>query len=392
MTQASSSRSTHVNVFRRHRRKTLSLTIFLLIVALDFSAGLLLLPKNYNNFRESHPFYHHGLLSNRAAVAKWGDGAEYPVFTNSLGLLDEAVREVSLATDKYRILVLGDSYTEGLGVPFKDTFVGLLSQKVNRDRVEILNGAVSSYCPKLYLQKTKFLVAEVGLHVDEIYVFIDISDIQDEVLYKDFEGSMPTRWATFRTGLHRFLRETSFFYGTIQPSLRKRRQEERRAKYRPDYYPPWLDYFWLDNIYEEAYSDPEFARVRDQWTLSKKRFNSHWVQLGLRSAREKMKEFVRFSKERKIKVTLAVYPWPVQIRDGNPDSIQVKIWREFSRRQKLDFIDLFPTLVTKNSYEDFRDRYIQRGDIHWTPAGHALVADRVWESMEKSLRGSGILP
>ena len=184
--------ATPSTIFERHPRKTLILVVLFSVLALDLAAGYLLLPKNYNDFREPHPYYHHGLLANREARSKWGSGEEYTVFTNSLGLMDEAVREVSLSTDKHRIVFIGDSYTEGIGVPFEKTFVGRLSQKVDRDRVEILNAGVSSYCAKLYYLKTKYLVEEVGLKFDELYVFIDISDIQDEILYRDFQSSKRT--------------------------------------------------------------------------------------------------------------------------------------------------------------------------------------------------------
>jgi lysophospholipase L1-like esterase len=392
MTTPGPDHATHSNVFERHRRKTLFLVVLVSVLVTDFVAGLFFLPKSYSSFREPHPYYHHGLLPNREARSKWGSGEEYTVFTNSLGLIDEAVREVSLSTDKHRIVFIGDSYTEGIGVPFEKTFVGRLSEKVDRDRVEILNAGVSSYCAKLYYLKTKYLVEEVGLEFDELYVFIDISDIQDEVLYRDFQSRKRTRLATLKGRLHRFLRQTSFFYGTIQPALFRRRAEERRSRYETKFYPPWLDYFWLDDINEEGFDDPDFLRVRDAWTLSVEIFNSHWTQEGLESAVNTMAELVEFCRDHEIKLTIAVYPWIIQVDAGDRNSYQVQIWREFTRRGKIDFIDLFPTLVTHLPFEEFRDRYILPGDAHWNADGHALVADRVWEHMEESLRQSGVLP
>ena len=35
-------------------------------------------------------------------------------------------------SDKYRILFIGDSYTEGVGVEYKDTFVGLIDSALFR--------------------------------------------------------------------------------------------------------------------------------------------------------------------------------------------------------------------------------------------------------------------
>jgi len=301
-------------------------------MTLDCGAARLFLPTSFTEFREPHPYYHHGLIPEREAVAKWGQGDEYRVFTNSLGFMDEAVREVSLASEKHRIVFLGDSYTEGIGVPFRQTFVGRLSHAVDRDRVEILNAGVLSYCPKLYRLKTRYLVEEVGLEFDELYVFIDISDIQDEVLYRDFESRKPTRMGAVAAGAHRFLRRASFLYGTLQPMLRQRRIALRRSRYQARFYPPWLDYFWLDDINEEAYSDPDFVRIRDQWTLSASLFRSRWVSEGLRSATLEMSALARYCQRNGIRLTIGVYPWTTQIRARDRNSAQVKIWRELSEK------------------------------------------------------------
>ena len=35
--------------------------------------------------------------------------------------------------------------------------------------------------------------------------------------------------------------------------------------------------------------------------------------------------------------------------------------------------------------KEFEDRYVLRGDAHWSKAGHALVADAIWPYIENSL-------
>jgi hypothetical protein len=380
------------SIFERHRFATLLGIVLVSVLALDFTAGRLLLPRSADAFREPHPYYHHGLIPDREAVAKWGDGEAHPVFTNSLGLLDEAPREVSLASEKHRIVFLGDSYTEGIGVPFPQTFVGRLAREVDRDRVEILNAAVLSYCPKLYHLKTRYLVEQMGLEFDELYVFIDISDIQDEVLYGDFRPRPPTRLAALAAAGRRFLLRTSFVYGTLEPLLRQRRIAERRSRYQARLYPPWLDYFWLDDIDEQAYADPDFVKIRDGWTLSAELYGSRWVRQGLASALGAMDALARYCDERGIRLTIAVYPWTTQVRARDRDSVQVKIWREFSERVGADFIDLFPALITELPYPEFESRYILPGDAHWNAAGHALVAAEVGRHLRASLRSAGVLP
>ena len=169
----------------------MGLLVLVPLVLIDLAATRFFGSTDFNDFRRAHPYFHHGLLPGRESITRWGSGERYPVYTNSLGMLDASVREVPLVTSKHRVLFIGDSYTEGLGVPYSETFVGLLAARVNPEDVEILNGAVLSYCPKLYHLKVQFLLEEMGLEIDELFVFIDISDIQDEILYRDFEPGPP---------------------------------------------------------------------------------------------------------------------------------------------------------------------------------------------------------
>jgi hypothetical protein len=47
------------------------------------------------------------------------------VFTDSLGFKDASRRAVP---DRRRILFIGDSFTEGVGLPYEQTFVGLFAR------------------------------------------------------------------------------------------------------------------------------------------------------------------------------------------------------------------------------------------------------------------------
>ena len=96
--------------FERNPKKTLIFSILVFLGLIDWIAGTILIPQNYNVFRTPHPFYHHDLVQNQTATARWGN-IEYPMFTNSLGFRDSAVRAVSRKTSKKRILFVGDSFT-----------------------------------------------------------------------------------------------------------------------------------------------------------------------------------------------------------------------------------------------------------------------------------------
>ena len=122
--------------FERNPKKTLMFSVLVFLGLIDWIAGAILIPQDYNVFRTPHPFYHHDLVQNQTATAKWGN-IEYPMFTNSLGFRDSAVRTVSRETSRKRVLFIGDSFTEGLGVPYDDSFVGILDKQLNNLEIEI---------------------------------------------------------------------------------------------------------------------------------------------------------------------------------------------------------------------------------------------------------------
>lgn len=138
-----------------------------------------------NAIRIKDPYFHHTLSANSFDFHTWGY-TTYPMFTNSLGFKDKENRKIELTTSKYRIVFIGDSFVEGLGYPYEKTFVGIIDNTLDRSKYEVLNAGVMSYSPKLYYLKMKKLIEDTGLKMNELVCFIDISDVQDEIVYDDF--------------------------------------------------------------------------------------------------------------------------------------------------------------------------------------------------------------
>jgi len=130
--------------------------------------------------RIANPVYDHGFAANFEGHGVWGD-LRYPLATNNLGLKDASVRDVPLKPDSRRILLIGDSFTEAIGMSFEDSFAGQLYRagQQRSEKIEFLNAGVASYSPSIYYKKIKYLL-ERGLQFDEVVVFSDSSDVNDE--------------------------------------------------------------------------------------------------------------------------------------------------------------------------------------------------------------------
>lgn len=347
----------------------------LVLVAADLAAGALLLPRDAN-FRAQDPWHHHGLIPNASGLSAWGPGEPYPVHVNSLGFADREVRDVPLSSEKRRVLLMGDSFTEGIGVPFEKTFAGLLQERLAPAGVELFNGAVLSFSPRLERLRLEQLFDEIGFEVDEVLLLLDISDVQDQVLYRKFVPRRETPSERTLRRARRWVRAHSFTLGSAEAWLGARRRAGQRRLYNAEVFPPWLDYFWLEGQDPEPYRDPTFPRVRSDWT-SDELFTGEWTDLGIALAREDLRAITALCRRQGVELTLAVYPWPQHVRAFERDSRQAFLWETFAANNGLGFVDLFEAFLPPGDYdpEELCRRYYIDGDVHWNEAGHRLVAD-----------------
>ncbi len=354
-----------VSVFEKHARLTIAGLVLVAMVGSDLAfTGLYrwAAPGStpQTRLRVRSDVYHHGLAPLLSLDAeRWGPGT-YPYRTNSLGFRDRAPLRVPLVPAGRRIVFMGDSFTEGVGVPYEKTFVGIVDGALGREGVEVLNAAVSLYSPTLYYRKTRFLLEDVGLRFDELVVFIDVSDIQDEVAFSlDEAGNV-----------------------ALDP-VRRRLEERENARYSSALWrlhgvKRFLDAhtLLLGRLFDAL--DAAFTSERHRggaWTLDAKVFDEYGRE-GLAHARARMDALHALLLARGIRLTIAVYPWTDQILAGDRDSRQVHVWREWAAEKRVGFVDCFPDFLAAGPARDVVKRFFIPGDIHWNDAGHRLVADR----------------
>jgi len=339
-------------------------------------------------YRISSPIYHHGLKSLVETESVWGPRHK-TIITNSLGFKDGQMREIKKDTEYYRIVFMGDSFTEGIGVDYSETFVGILDRRC-QGRYEILNAGVASYAPTVYFLKTRYLIEEYGLKFNEMIVLIDISDIDDEVtnyaaypadslvpkqeektstsLDKEVaEVASRREWQNFLNKyVKTYFRENSILYGI--PRLLKNRKSNTGTQQ-----------VNLDFIKKDTWS---INSRRSLWTVDEKTYKEYG-EAGLKKAKLNIKRLKALLGKHHIKLTLAVYPWPAQIFYNDLDSIQVREWQKFCQDNDIDFVNLFPYFIKKgqDNRQSILDFYIPN-DMQWNEKGHLKVADILQEKIE----------
>lgn len=315
-------------------------------------------------------YFHHGIKPNSSGTDTYG-AYSAPYFSNSLGLRDGKIREVSARKNGARILFIGDSFTESGFLPWEETFVGRLAVNLEPRGIEVLNAGVASYCPTLIRIKLRRLIQDQGLEVDRVIVFLDISDVADELFYEEGpDGKAKSiRYGPFRAQAERLAKidavcdwmelnvEKKFaLIGAILRNLRLqwRRHGDRDGVTAFDKIPEWK-YGWPDY-------QGEFQPL---------------VEKGLTKAKQEMTGVAEFLKSHGIRLTLAIYPWPAQVRAGTKPSRAEKEWSAWARENGAEFLSLFPLFVNEHPAEEVIGVYYIRNDGHWNEKGHKLVAEEL---------------
>jgi hypothetical protein len=317
--------------------------------------------------RKFDPVFHHALAPLFDGVDRWGE-MPYRVFTNSLGLKDATTREVPAKSDAHRIVVIGDSFTEGVGLEFPDTFTGMLysAGQERTPKIEFLNAAVVSYSPTLYYDKIKFLLDQ-GLQIDEVVVLPDLSDIQDEAIYYFCFDALveyralckePSREDIWFANSRADFWQTHFVMVDRLRVLLKRRMQDQTK------------------ILQQAALSPN---PRTGWIIPGYNVGADYAPLGVEGgivrAQRHMEALADLLASRNIPLTVAVYPWPMILDRDLRDNRHVRVWRDFCDKKKCkDFIDLTPdVLAAKDAHPDWYARYFIFGDVHYSAEGNRLL-------------------
>jgi hypothetical protein len=336
------------------QRRVAAIALFVAVaVASDFMAGAALLPRIDTDVRTFHPYYHHGLLPNRSALTNWTRTNSYVLTTNSLGLRDSSVRDVPLISARYRVVVVGDSFTEGVGVAFDKTFVGMVRTALEPDGVEVFNAGVVSYSGMTDYLKIKYLIEVEGFRFDQLVVFYDLSDPYNDYLLEYYEHFTPRREESTAGAAQRkawsFVSRHSFFAYNGQ---------------------------FLYNFARFGTFDREFM----WWTLDRTVFD-RWAGRGLDVSQRYMQQLVELCKRHDVTMTIAVYPWAHLVEKRDLHSLMVTVWSRFAARNGISLINYFPDFINDTLAQTVVEENFRPVDKHWTEHGHAIIAKRLLQSI-----------
>ena len=363
--------------------KIKNILIFLLVLlCIDFILTIFLKKKiNYYdifypnlNHRISNPYYHHSFAPNVDTYDTWGH-FQYKFVTNSLGFKDSLSRKIN--NNKFfgkRIIIIGDSFTEGIGFEYKDTFVGILDKQLAERNIEILNAGVASQSPIIYYSKIKYLIKKESLKFNELIIFLDISDIPDEMYIEQENNQLIINSDKKRISenigifLSKNFSSILLYNLLIERLDRKKRRLEKRFFAAKEFN---KSFFKISN--EEINLYKAIKVKRGNWTHDDYYWEKHGKK-GRDFAQSNLIKLLELCNKNNIKMSLVVYPWPSQIYYDLEAQKHRLFWNDWTKKNNVDFYDLF----VDYSHED-KNRVIKKyfisGDIHWNKIGHKFIAD-----------------
>jgi lysophospholipase L1-like esterase len=341
------------------------------------------------------------------------------IITNSLGWKDTEPRTVAKRFAGLRIVVLGDSFAEGLGLPAAETVPARLEADLRgrlgdrSGRVEVLNGGRVSYSPLVEYQRLRRFFA-AGYTADIVVVMPDLSDPQDDLYYAHEYAFAPdgsptvlrsgaysplVRWIYNHFALARDLRRLQLHLRgeAIAPgeTAHSDREIVLTAAERAAIQTPGP----LTLARYEALPDPARAVLRTTW-IDHEPSRRGWAADGVRKVADNMGRIARLAAAHGANTLVVLYPGPQSLymdpslhsrllqrfprwfheREsvvGNRTGDGARAWREplsqWGKQSGVAVLDLWPLFLEQPDWPDL----FQEGDVHFNAAGCELVAQRL---------------
>ena len=314
--------------------------------------------------------YHHDLFKNVTSKnnARWRESV-YSVITNSLGFRDRTNRQIPLQSEKKRLVFIGDSFTEGQGLNYEKTFVGLIDNALKK-KYSVLNAGVVSYSPIIYWKKVEDLINNTGLEFDELIVYLDISDIQDEALYYKLNKNWIVKAVKGHIGDRdkqmlpfEFIKANTIVWAWLRDLAKWKKANVSKtpiSKEKKVY------------TYKDSIDHPTSV-----WTFDSDIFKEYGER-GLDISSKYMDKLLQLLRKHKIKMTLAIYPWPGQIYYDTVDSKQVLFWESWTNKNNVRFINHFNdffSLKDKIGAKRLIEEYYVSGDVHFNEKGNLFIME-----------------
>ena len=366
-----------INFLKIFKKTSYFLIIYLIIDILFMK----LLPDDIKNKiydKKSHKiksyYYHHDLRPNAYWKEKWGNQT-YEIYTNNQGFKDKKIRKVKFKENN--ILFIGDSFTEGVGLNYENTFVGIIENKISskKNNYEVLNAGVISYSPIVILSKLNHIINKRKLPINKVFVVLSNGDLHDDIFrYNSISDDYVVSHNDFYNNkilvnLNNFIKSNTIFYqlfkkifpiSNLITDIKKTNKTEYNKK----------------KILNILNSKPDHQHV-----ISNEAFLL-WGEKALNKSTLYLQEIYNLLNKKNIDLTLILIQEAIFVLNDLDSTFYENHWKDFSKKNNIEFI------FVKNYHENYKDKYnaykdmFFLGDNHFNENGNRLIAKEILEKSE----------
>tara|TARA_B100000963_G_scaffold349957_1_gene359600 strand:- start:132 stop:1169 length:1038 start_codon:yes stop_codon:yes gene_type:complete len=323
--------------------------IFALVTDLLFGSYLLKFTPKKIDHTTSHNFYDHDLKKSFRGNLEWSPGKSY-LFCSNKNSFRTFCDKMDFDSKEFDIAFIGDSFTEGVGIDYEDTFVGRIEN--NFEELKIANLGVVSYSPSIYFTKLRHLL-ENGYKFKRVIIYFDISDIYDDNRkYRFIDDKIRRKKSAVLTDIQRTLKSSFPFLAyslkTLKNDIFKKSEIVNKCNY--------LDY----------------CHEKSSWTFNDKFFGDEEINKSLKF----MEMTYELLQKNNIKMSVGIYPWPAQILYDNSQSKIVKLMSNFCINKCEFFFDNFTDFFNETTFVDKEkviSKYYIEGDVHFNSLGNEKI-------------------
>lgn len=338
----------------RNLLKIASINLLILFSALLAIDALTAITLRKSSFKSISPIYHHGFIPGALYDEEWSPGVRIREKINAYGMrqtTSELPSKKILLKD-YKSVVIGDSFAEGVGVPYDLTIPSILSSRYG----PVANLGVRSHAPTLSEARLGFY-RDKGLSPEVIIHIVDSSDIQDEYHYSRVEGFSSCHIPRLCHSLQSFIERCLGRLLSVQWSIRAWWWVQSGRWGNPNPYSWWGG---RSSYYQQR--DP-FLGIKP-----------HYFDDGLKLLTQSLARIHAVNPLSRYVVV--VYPPRTIVSSRDVDNSRYKQFIKAIRNLALDRPGM-SVCVPEIPLVDGGSRLYIPGDGHWNANGHLVVANHI---------------
>ena len=324
-------------------------------------------------------YYTYFLSKNCQAFEHKGATPSYKVYTDENGNRYGKNKKKNNALSK--VIFLGDSFTYGFGVNFKDSIPGIISEKIKND-YEVINFAVPGYSPSMnYFKLREFLEQNISLRFSKIIYLLDLTDVHDEANRWQNINSVNSpviadqvieREIKKNFDLKKNFRTTRFIIYHINNYIRNAKKNIKK--------------FFLNS--ETRKVDIKgtywgsFTHTAHDKLLINQNYSNHWkndIQFGLDKINLNIKEISKLASKHNAEFYIAIHPWRETIDFGqnhfNWEKYALNLCDMSNCKKLINFFDNVREFKEINP--DWKTQLYFKNDLHFNKDGNRLYSEKI---------------